>query len=64
MSGKSGAFLPFADLNEVYLRDANLKVARGVIDDQLSEARPLKGATMPNGQNYEDWLNGKGSGEE
>jgi hypothetical protein len=60
---KSGAFLPLADLSGAYPRDANLKFARGVADDQLAEARSLKGATMPNGQKYEDWLKSKGRGE-
>ena len=46
-----------------YLRGANLKFARVVADDQLSEASSLEGATMPNGQKYEDWLKSKGSGE-
>jgi hypothetical protein len=27
------------------------------------QARSLEGATMPNGQMYEDWLKSKGSGE-
>ena len=48
-----------------YVRGANLKFARVVVaDDQLSEASSLEGATMPNGQKYEDWLNSKGSGED
>jgi hypothetical protein len=63
VSGKSGAFLPLADLSEVYLRGANFKFARGGTDDQLSEARSLDDATMPNGQKYEDWLKSKGSEE-
>jgi hypothetical protein len=46
------------------VRGANLKFARVVADDQLSEASSLEGATMPNGQKYEDWLNSKGSGED
>ncbi len=30
----------------------------------LLAARSLEGATMPNGQKYEEWLKSKGSGEE
>jgi hypothetical protein len=48
-----------------YVRGANLKFARVVVaDDQLSEASSLEGATVPNGQKYEDWLKSKGSGED
>jgi hypothetical protein len=43
--------LPLADLS-----GANLTFARGVTDDQLSEARSPEGATMPTGQKYEEWL--------
>jgi hypothetical protein len=47
------------------VRGANLKFARVVVaDDQLSEASSLEGATVPNGQKYEDWLKSKGSGED
>jgi hypothetical protein len=53
VSGKSGAFLPLADLSEVYLRGANLNFARGVTDDQLSEARSLEGAIMPDGTEHD-----------
>jgi hypothetical protein len=30
----------------------------------LLAARSLKGATMPNGQKYEEWLKSKGHGED
>jgi hypothetical protein len=30
----------------------------------LLAAHSLEGATMPNGQKYEDWLKSKGGGEE
>jgi hypothetical protein len=38
-------------------------------DDQLDAyrldaAKSLEGATMPNGQKYEDWLKSKGSGKD
>jgi uncharacterized protein YjbI with pentapeptide repeats len=61
------------DLRYVKLQDANLKVAdlsnaQGITNAQLDQqAASLEGATMPNGQTYEDWLksreeNGKNSG--
>jgi hypothetical protein len=52
----SAATLRGADLSGVDLTDANLRGAREVTDDQLTEAKSLEGATMPNGQKYEDWL--------
>jgi uncharacterized protein YjbI with pentapeptide repeats len=51
----SGANLSGADLSSANLESANLKGAN-VTDAQLDQARSLKGATMPNGQKYEDWL--------
>jgi hypothetical protein len=45
-----GANLQEADLGGAYLPDAE------VADEQLAEARSLQGATMPDGQKYEDWL--------
>jgi len=66
----SGAFLSRADLREADLREADLREAdlreadlTGAIvsDGQLDQAQSLKGATMPNGQKYEDWLKGKES---
>jgi uncharacterized protein YjbI with pentapeptide repeats len=38
------------------LEGANLKGAKGVTPKQVTECRSLKGATMPDGQKYEDWL--------
>jgi uncharacterized protein YjbI with pentapeptide repeats len=55
----SGAYLSGANLREADLRDANLEGARSVTGDQLAEASSLEGATMPNGQKYEDWLKDK-----
>jgi uncharacterized protein YjbI with pentapeptide repeats len=57
----SNALLTGADLEDADLRGANLayaklKDAEEWTEDQLSEAKNLKGATMPNGQKYEDWL--------
>jgi uncharacterized protein YjbI with pentapeptide repeats len=61
----SNAILNGATLLETDLSGADLTGANGVIDDQLEQqALSLKGATMPNGQKYEDWLKSKGSGEE
>jgi uncharacterized protein YjbI with pentapeptide repeats len=70
-----GADLSYAILRGVELREADLTGAnlRGVIDfahfptgwrvanETLEEQQPksLRGATMPNGQKYEDWLKHK-----
>jgi uncharacterized protein YjbI with pentapeptide repeats len=43
-----------ADLHDADLRNANLDGA-----EQLSAAKSLEGATMPNGQKYEDWIKDK-----
>ncbi len=51
--------MPLAPLSEVYLPGASLKFARGATDE-LSGARSLKGATMPHGQTYVEWLESKG----
>jgi uncharacterized protein YjbI with pentapeptide repeats len=55
----SNADLREADLREADLSGANLRHAQVWTEDQLSEARTLEGATMPNGQKYEDWLKDK-----
>jgi hypothetical protein len=34
-----------------------------VTEGLLAACRSLKGATMPNGQQYEDWCKSKGRGE-
>jgi uncharacterized protein YjbI with pentapeptide repeats len=62
----SRADLNGTDLSGSYLIEANLRNAKGIIPDQLEQqVRSLKGATMPNGQKYEDWLKDKeGSGED
>jgi len=60
----------YADLTEVTLKGADLTGAAGFTNEELvqllrSEAdKPdkafrLEGATMPNGQKYEDWLKDK-----
>jgi uncharacterized protein YjbI with pentapeptide repeats len=49
-----------ADLNQ-----ADLTHAQGVTNEQLEQqASSLEGATMPDGQKYEDWLKSKGHGED
>ena len=47
-----------ADLSNVNLSGANLKGAN-VTEEQLAKCKSLKGAIMPNGQKYEDWLKDK-----
>jgi uncharacterized protein YjbI with pentapeptide repeats len=53
----SGAELVFADLDGANLANANLNGAVGVSNEELEQqAESLEGATMPNGQKYEDWI--------
>jgi uncharacterized protein YjbI with pentapeptide repeats len=54
----NGANLSGADLSRADLSGANLKNAN-VTEEQLEQAESLEGATMPNGQKYEDWLKSK-----
>jgi uncharacterized protein YjbI with pentapeptide repeats len=55
-SDLSAAWLSGADLSE-----ADLSGAREIaIEDLDQQASSLEGATMPNGQKYEDWLKSKG----
>jgi hypothetical protein len=64
-----GAILGFTTLRRVDLRDADLrgaslKDAVGISNDALEQqAYSLEGATMPNGQKYEDWIKSKGREE-
>jgi hypothetical protein len=57
-----------ADLSDACLTGANLTGAdltgTAVTEEQLAACKSLKGATMPNGQKYENWLKSKGRGEE
>jgi uncharacterized protein YjbI with pentapeptide repeats len=64
------ANLSDADLSEANLDDAilvganlseaNLSGVKGITDEELEQqAFSLEGATMPNGQKYEDWLKDK-----
>jgi len=52
-----------ADLTGTDLTDVDLTDAV-VTEEQLDQAESLEGATMPNGQKYEEWLKSKGSGED
>ena len=62
----SSANLQGANLTDAVLRGTNLSNAK-VTSEQLAEAKSLEGATMPNGQQYEDWIKDKegrrGAGE-
>jgi uncharacterized protein YjbI with pentapeptide repeats len=59
------ANLSGADLSGANLSWANLLGVRGISGEQLEEqCKVLIGATMPNGQKYEDWRKSKGRGED
>jgi uncharacterized protein YjbI with pentapeptide repeats len=66
----SGADLTGIDLSDVELSKANLSGAdlsgvKGITNKELQQqAVSLEGATMPNGQKYEEWLKSKGRGED
>jgi uncharacterized protein YjbI with pentapeptide repeats len=62
----SGADLSGADLSGADLSGADLRDAQAITNEELEQqALSLKGATMPNGQKYEDWRNDKeGSGKD
>jgi uncharacterized protein YjbI with pentapeptide repeats len=66
----SGAWLLEANLLEANLSEASLSEATlygvaGITNEQLEQrAKSLEGATMPNGQKYEDWLKSKGLEED
>ncbi len=71
----SGADLSGVDLGEPDLKPAELRKADlsgadlngsiGVTNEELEQqAKSLKGAIMPDGQKYEDWLRSKGRGED
>ena len=46
-----------ADLSGAYLNQAK------ITKEQVKQVKSLEGATMPNGQTYEDWRKGKGREE-
>jgi uncharacterized protein YjbI with pentapeptide repeats len=62
----SGATLDGANLSGAYLYRADLSGADlSITNEKLEQqAFSLEGATMPDGQKYEEWLKSKGSGEE
>jgi uncharacterized protein YjbI with pentapeptide repeats len=60
---ESGARMIRTRLEGANLDGADLTNAK-VTEEQLREAESLKGATMPDGQKYEDWLRRKGRGGE
>jgi hypothetical protein len=60
----SDADLRGADLRGADLSEADLSGATGWTEGQLTAARSLEGASMPDGQKYEDWLKSQGSGED
>jgi uncharacterized protein YjbI with pentapeptide repeats len=53
-----GTDLSDANLSNAYLSDAVLSGAT-VTEEQLSSCESLQGATMPNGQKYEEWIKDK-----
>jgi hypothetical protein len=55
-AGLRYANLSEANLSNAYLKGADLSEAYGWTDEQIAAANTLEGATMPNGQKYEDWL--------
>jgi uncharacterized protein YjbI with pentapeptide repeats len=59
----SGSYLKGANLSKANLSSANLKGVQ-VTEEQLDAAKSLAGATMPNGQQYEDWLKDREGGGE
>ena len=52
-----------ATLRGAKLSKADLSGAKDTTSKQLAQAKSLEGATMSNGQKYEDWLKSKGSEE-
>jgi uncharacterized protein YjbI with pentapeptide repeats len=69
-----GAFLAYTSLNGANLRGANLQGANlrfanfdhpkiNTSEDLEQQVKSLKGATMPNGQKYEDWLKDREDGK-
>jgi uncharacterized protein YjbI with pentapeptide repeats len=65
----SGADLRYADLRHADLHDADLRKAnlRGnptLTDEKIAAAESFEGATMRNGQKYEEWLKSKGIGKD
>ena len=60
----SNANLSFANLSVADLSGVNLSGVEGIKNEELEQrAETLEGATMPNGQQYEEWLKSKGKRE-
>jgi uncharacterized protein YjbI with pentapeptide repeats len=60
----SEAKLINTNLNNAHLSKANLSGAKSITNEELEQqAAYLEGATMPNGQKYEDWLKSKENGK-
>jgi uncharacterized protein YjbI with pentapeptide repeats len=56
----SEAVLLNVELSNAVLDNANLSGAEGISNEELAQQSTfLEGATMPNGQKYEDWLKSK-----
>jgi uncharacterized protein YjbI with pentapeptide repeats len=55
----SDSRLVLADLTDADLEGADLTDAKGWTVAQLTAAKSLEGATMPNGQKYEEWIKDK-----
>jgi uncharacterized protein YjbI with pentapeptide repeats len=51
----SAANLSDANLRKAVLRRANLSGATGFSNEQIAATESLEGATMPDGQKYENW---------
>ena len=60
MAFLSGANLSGANLSKADLDGADLTDAKDYTDEQLREAGSLKGATMPDGTEYEEWIKSHG----
>jgi len=62
----SHALLRHANLSHVFVRGTSLRRVSGVTNEELAQqAAELQGATMPDGQKYEDWRKDKeGSGKD
>jgi uncharacterized protein YjbI with pentapeptide repeats len=59
---------PDEDFGDAILTDADLSGAdltdATITKEQLAQCASLGGATMPNGQKYEEWLKSNGRGED
>jgi uncharacterized protein YjbI with pentapeptide repeats len=52
----SEADLSEADLEEADLSAADLRGAKGITEENIAQAKSLEAAILPNGQEYEEWL--------